>query len=582
MSILQFTALRITAIGPVEVAFRRTARSALDLQADRVEACKTCPKPVWFTAFFDGTGNNYEMDGRGGNDSGKVKYSNVAKLAWFAHVVKHAMPRTTFEYIEGVGTPCSKEGVNDSGKGLDSALGMAAASKGEARIRWMLRMLKNHVDEHMPFVNQINLAVFGFSRGATQARAFTRLLSEVLADWDDAELLWKQAGLNGKRPRVVVYFMGLFDTVSSTGFGGSRAEALVKDVGKTAIGATAFMEFAPWILPKAEGMLNAVDQGGHAAWAYDLAIPPYVSRCVHFVAGQEVREKFPGESIRRHDEMPINSVERVYPGMHSDVGGGYGSADPAYQEGRCNELARIPLCHMYIEAYKAGVPLDAPDDVLARAGSLFDISPELERVFNSYTRSAPSWVNERLETAVVWHMQHYYEWRESRRRRMNDGRLKIVTVDKFMSITDREWWDDVQAIARSQTGYFRSAVGVKESAIFDAYKHKLFDAMAPQQRADFDLLFDHYVHDSIAGFKKQMSEAHSLVGLTERSRWSVNRKYFMGKRGDKLMYWRYESDKTAYAGIKFDCTDRPENEDSPEAQRARQGELESKDFQRTR
>jgi hypothetical protein len=48
------------------------------------------------------------------------------------------------------------------------------------------------------------------------------------------------------------------------------------------------------------------------------------------------------------------------------------------------------------------------------------------------------------------------------------------------------------------------------------------------------------------------------------------------------MYWRYESDKTAYAGIKFDCTDRPENEDSPEAQRARQGELESKDFQRTR
>jgi len=574
----QFAARRITDITPAEVAFRKTARSDLDLQADRVEACKTCPKPVWFTAFFDGTGNNYEKDGNGEKAVDLVNYSNVAKLAWFAHVNKRALPRTTFEYIEGVGTPCNKEGVNDSGEGIDKAFGMAAASKGEARIRWMMRRLKEHVNKHMPFVNQINLAVFGFSRGATQARAFTRMVGEELADWDGHDLLWKQPGANGKRPRVTVYFLGLFDTVSSTGFGGSKGEAAAKTV---AAGLVTVVPGGVVLGPAAGGMLNALDQGGHAAWAHDLAIPPFVERCVHFVAGQEVREKFPGDSIRRNDEMPNNSIELVYPGMHSDVGGGYGPADPDYQEGRGNELARIPLCHMYIEAFKAGVPFDAPSAVLARAGALFDISAELERVFNNYMAPAPAWVSERLETAVVWHMQRYYEWRESRRRRMSDGRLKPAKIDPYMFIADEHWANDVLAIARTKTGYFRGSVGVQESAIFDAYKHKLIDAMKPQEREDFDLFFDRYVHDSIAGFKKQMGETSNALRLSEMSRWSINRKYFMGKRGARFLYWRYESDGTAYAGIKFDDDNKPENFDSIEAQRARQGALEAEEYRRT-
>ncbi len=538
-------------------------------------ACKTCPKPIWFSAFFDGTGNNYEKDGFGSVKPADVKYSNVAKLWQFAHVATAS--RTQAQYIEGVGTPCHKEGVSDSGDSVDGALGMAAAIKGEARIRWMMRRLKEYVDKQMPFVNQINLAVFGFSRGATQARAFTRMLGEEMGDWNGHELLWKQPGANGKRPRIVVYFLGVFDTVSSTGFGGSRAETVVGEVGATLVTLP-----VPALRPVAEGVLHQVDRGGHAVWAHDLAIPPYVQRCVHYVAGQEVREKFPGDSIRKNNDMPANSLERVYPGMHSDVGGGYGPADPAYQEGRCNELARIPLCHMYIEAYKAGVPLDAPSDVLARAGTLFDISPELERVFNNYIGRAPEWVHDKLEHAVVWHMQHYYEWRESRRRRLTDGRLKPAIVDPYMTITDDDWWHDVQGIAFSQTGYFRSSIGVKESAIFDAYKHKLVGAMAPQERADFDLLFDHYVHDSIAGFKKQMREASKVLLLSERSRWSVNRKYFMGQRGTRFLYWRYESDGTAYSDIKFDDTDVPENHDSPESKAARQGALEAREFQWTR
>ncbi|RZI83379.1 MAG: DUF2235 domain-containing protein [Rubrivivax sp.] len=570
---------RITGISQGETFERKASRSTLDLQSASKEQCKTCPKPVWFTAFFDGTGNNYGKDGYGEQDVAIVKYSNIAKLAWFAHVPSESKPRTAFAYIEGVGTPCMKKGVMDTGEGIDNALGMAAAAKGEARILWMMRELKEHVDKHMPFVNQINIAVFGFSRGATQARAFTRMLAEGLAEWDGQDLLWKQAGAGGVRPKVNVYFLGVFDTVASTGFGGSRGEKFARHAGTSlAFGLPGGLLLGP----TAGGVLRELDKGGHAAWAQDIAIPPYVGRCVHFVAGHEVREKFPSDSVRQNKVLPSNCVEVVYPGVHSDVGGGYGPANDAYQEGRVNELARIPLCHMYIEAYKAGVPLDSPADVQARAGSLFDISPELERVFNGYMSGAPAWINERLESAVVWHMNRYYEWRESRRRRMNDKRLQPTKVDPYMHITDAEWEKDVLAIARARTGFFKGGGGVQESAIFDAYQRKLVGAMKPDERQDFDLLFDKYVHDSIAGFKKQMKEASAALALTEMSRWSVNRKYFVGRRGNRFLYWRYETDGTAYADIKFDDSNIAENYDSEEAKRARQGELEAREFQRTR
>lgn len=569
---------RITDITLADIVTRKTARAQLDLNGTSKEQCKVCPKPVWFSAFFDGTGNNFDADGQGRTEENQVKYSNVAKLAGFAHVKRGEMPRTYLGYIEGVGTPCNKPGVNDSGQGLDGAMGMAAAAKGAARIEWMLQELQRRVAEHMPFVNQINIAVFGFSRGATLARAFVRKLAETVANWDGQNLTWRQAAANGEHPRVVVYFLGIFDTVASTGFGGSHAESMVKSAAPGL--AMTIPVIGPSLSLTAGGVLREIDKGGHAVWAQDLAIPAYVQRCVHFLAGHELREKFPADSVRVNQVLPPNCEEQVYPGVHSDVGGGYAYAKAAYQEDRVNELARVPLCNMYIEAYKAGVPLVDPTQVLARSGKLFDISPELERVFKNYIDRAPVWINDKLETAVIWHMNQYYEWRESRRRRLADHRLNPVQRDSYMTITDDEWASDVQSIAKSCTGYLRSPVGVQKSAIFDAYRKKLISSMKPEERQNFDLFFDKYVHDSIAGFKKQMKEASSALAMTERSRWSINRKYFVGRRGNRYLYWRYESDGTAYADVKFDDNNVPENYDSPEARRARQGELESRDYQR--
>jgi hypothetical protein len=63
---------------------RKQARAELDLLDSYPQDCKVCPKPVWFTAFFDGTGNNYPLDGNGDTNPESTKYSNIAKLWRFA------------------------------------------------------------------------------------------------------------------------------------------------------------------------------------------------------------------------------------------------------------------------------------------------------------------------------------------------------------------------------------------------------------------------------------------------------------------------------------------------------------------
>lgn len=541
---------RITDITPVEDSIRNGHREALDPL--RVEQCKECPKPVWFTAFFDGTGNNYGEDGNGSTDVAKTKYSNIAKLAMFAHVpFNKANPRTMGRYVEGVGTPCSK--VGDSGKGIDGALGMAAASKGEARIRWMLRELEKHVANHMPAVSQINVAAFGFSRGATEARAFVRMLTEQLAENIGGRLWWNKKNMKGMRPEVVVYFMGILDTVASTGFGGSRLEKAAPYIVGAILG------------PVYGGMLHSIDKGGHAEWANDIRIPDYVRECVHYVASHEVREKFPGDSVREDQKLPSNCREVYYPGMHSDVGGGY---ERNYQEGRTNELANVALNNLYIDAWKAGVPFREPKEIVESAGGLFAISAELETAWNVYMgqgnerRAGVASNSGRLESQIIWHMNRYYQWRASRSRRLHDGRLKPPGgVNSYMAITDREWNEDADLIRRANGGVLTRTISEQYKAIDAATRvtGNWLGGIDPAARATFDRFFDHYVHDSIAGFKKQMEDGH--VGFAESSRWSVNRQYFMGKRGKKFLYWRYEGDKAEQAATQLAKVDPAKQQD---------------------
>lgn len=525
------TLRRLTDLGKREEISRGINRARLG-QTEHCDDPKICKKPIWITCFFDGTGNNFEQDGNGILDPNIEKYSNIAKLAKFCHVEKNERDRIYSLYAPGVGTPFSE--IGDSGKGLDQARGMAQATKGQARISWMLANLKKIIDAHMPHVNQINVAVFGFSRGAAQARAFVRQLASQCHQHGDY-LVWKKSG-GVAPPRLEFYFLGLFDTVASVGFGGSRFES---------------------VLPLLVGglALCAVNNGGHSDWASDLRIPWFVRNCEHYVAAHEVREKFPSDSVRENQTMPSNCREIFYPGAHSDVGGGY---DDMNQEGRSHHLSRIPLCNMFLTAYVAGVPFDPPRKILNKYGSLFSISDELQSCFQTYMKHIE--VDGSLEKQVISHMGCYYHWRWGRTERQRESlkqreamiakgqTVMYATPDTYMTMTDREWEADVQDIAEKKTGLFRSSTEPLEDVIFDAWKGKLRKSMSVSERSLFDKFFDRYVHDSVAGFKNQMSD--SGLGIIEFSRWRVNRQYFVGKRGKKFLYWRYEGVKPHASGAR--------------------------------
>ena len=200
-----------------------------------------------------------------------------------------------------------------------------------------------------PHIRKIRLSVFGFSRGAAAARAWVNMVTNY---WGSAV----------KGIPLQIDFLGIFDTVASVG------------------------------LAQATPHFN-----GHAAWADDafMPVPATVKRCAHLVAGLEVRGSFPLDSVCQNNVLPPHCKEVVYPGVHSDVGGGYppddqGRALGQGAEGDKLKPSQISLAQMYREARMAGVPL-APESAMdADKSRNFAIAPKLREDFNAYVAATRS------------------------------------------------------------------------------------------------------------------------------------------------------------------------------------------------
>jgi hypothetical protein len=149
-----------------------------------------------------------------------------------------------------------------------------------AKFEEILKMLHKAVKQHWSenggcpkkkdpaIVQEIFISTFGFSRGATQARAFANWLDSLCRL--DAKILGKSGTTLGGFP-VSFDFLGLFDTVASIGVGNTFGNARL-------------LKFAD----------------GHGAWADaddSLRIPASVKKCVHLMAAHEQRRSFPADSI---------------------------------------------------------------------------------------------------------------------------------------------------------------------------------------------------------------------------------------------------------------------------------------------
>ncbi|SNY79321.1 DUF2235 domain-containing protein [Enterobacter sp. CC120223-11] len=378
----------------------------------RNELCKAagklvdspCCKTLHISIFFDGTGNNLN------NDlylSKPAHPTNIARLfratigqGYAGGVQGHTEELVDVAgtssnkyykyYIPGVGTPFPE--VSD----LDyTTPGLAFATYGEERVNWgLLRIVDalrrtsglseiSDAESHTainsmtsnlgtdgpykrkivfnqllnatdlaaamklavtqpepgkPKLLGIKLYVYGFSRGAASARAFVNWLTDLLPGARQKGSLIELCLLSdGVKIPLSIEFLGLLDTVASVGVAN--------------------------IAPFAEG---------HMGWAdgtMELPDNGLIKKCTHLVSSHEQRLCFPMDSICRSDgTYPGYATEVVYPGMHSDLGGGYPPGDQGKASGvnDGNLLSQIALHDMYASAFDAGAPLKVSPQILSK------------------------------------------------------------------------------------------------------------------------------------------------------------------------------------------------------------------------
>jgi hypothetical protein len=364
----------------------------------------------------------------------------------------------------------------------------------------LLRKLHDAVSRHWPdgktgkpakidpgIVKTIYVSVFGFSRGATEARAFANwFVSLCKLDAKRRGLVPDAMSLGGFP--VQFDFLGLFDTVASVGIGNT--------FGNSSLG-------------------RMFD--GHSGWADaedSLRIPDKVNRCLHLVSAHELRRSFPLDSISIDGNLPDRCEEIVLPGVHSDVGGGYCPCEQGRgtDEKGDDMLARIPLLMMYKAARLNGVPLKlefANEPAQAR----FALKAETIDAYNAYIATCKVTSGD-LHHIMREHARKQMEWRLVRR---ISGKSPVQSSASFLRASTfyqndlysaaREFEDELaefESWLKDKGRRFRPS---EQKAGFDNDQEAEWEEIATwwQKRslpsAAVMNFFDNYVHDSRAAFK---------------------------------------------------------------------------------
>ena len=511
-----------------------------------------CSIPLHVGLFFDGTNNNRERDQDGkriGVPDARTKrpgvityrsmkpeecsHSNIVRL--FRAFPDNRQDRGFFSYyMPGVGTE-----FEQIGEPTESQAGKAFAKGGEARIVWALFQVLNtahrllnkaplisdreagqlaqaygrevgRIEQHgngkgpmtvithrkwfaphlarlkaaiaanpKPAIPSLTVSVFGFSRGAAQAAAFCHLFNELLETG-------RLVGIPAK-----IGFLGVFDTVASVGGSASVARTLP---------------------------LPGAVFDGHWAWANRILdpLPGTVLAGLHCIATHESRMNFPVTSLQG------NIQEMYFPGVHSDVGGGYAPGEQGKSRGaQAALLSQIPLLHMYKAARKAGVPLTALDGLEARDRIDFAVDPALASAWDAYVTA--------LGKEGAWlgkHLELYYRWRAARLATLESSTsFGAASPQEQQDLRDanRMLAGDLDALrerlngrpahgsdpvpppfapadlARINKWHFDHAQARTPLDDWEQWVFKIFENPEPLPTA-VERFFDDYVHDSFAGF----------------------------------------------------------------------------------
>ncbi|KAB7772569.1 T6SS phospholipase effector Tle1-like catalytic domain-containing protein [Xanthomonas maliensis] len=473
----------------------------------------SCTREIHVAIFFDGTNNNMKRD------RPSKGHSNIVSL-----YDAHKEDRTEYFrfYVPGVGTKFPEIGEDG-----EDATGKSMAKGGENRIHWALIQLYNAVhtsvnnfdlldeaetkdlvtgvftglstwyrlgdgkmisifrdiDQRLtkatadkrPTITKLHLSVFGFSRGAAEARTFSN---------------WLTLATRGKvgSAQVNLRFLGIYDTVASV---------LLADSA-----------------PFGNGLFD---------WANKTMRIPEVEGALHYVAGHEIRRSFPLSTMRAGGSWPARSKEYVYPGAHSDIGGGYSPGDQGKARGgRSSLMSQIPLNDMYFEASNNGVKLRPFDEMVEQTKDDYKIDPSLEKAFAAYLEWSPP--NEKgenlsgtkrgvMENRMEQQMQRYWRWRASR-----TEVAKFQAMQSYQHANTQDRTDLMEGNTDWQTDIKHARAASQPTPVtiyLDGFPNEVtLPAMASRTQRDLlaaiddtaaipaevDRFFDEYVHDSHAGF----------------------------------------------------------------------------------
>lgn len=468
------------------VSMQAAAAANQDVSNSRPSPFQDCRDVVHISIFFDGTGNNRDAD------VPAKKWSNVARL--YDAALNEKEKSTHRIYVSGVGTKYNGDAVRWlSGVGVwmqDNLGGMGAGAGGTRRLEQgddavndRLRQVlianaktlggqvalyaaknsaKSFSDLNVALskhrlIKAVNLSIFGFSRGAALARAFS---NRVLGACEK-----KDGKLTYHGYPFSIKFMGIFDTVASFGV-------------------------------PAENVQLPFDER-------ELVLSTDVERCVHYVAAHEVRFSFPVDLIRKNGKLAGNWVEKTYPGVHSDVGGGY---EPLAQE-IDNNYARIPMRDMMSEALAVGVRMLSYEDMERINAEVFyqrlECHSSTEAAFKSYMAAFGS-CGGTIESQMRRHMEVFFSANGTMHRngiKTPGDRSRQASKYKYLGAKGMAWEIEKYRAAVSAGKWVRFGSSVVNSyAQYVKPQEWQLAAWDKTASADVVKFVAHFIHDSKVDF----------------------------------------------------------------------------------
>jgi uncharacterized protein (DUF2235 family) len=429
-------------------------------------------KTDFFKYYVPGVGTRFpEIGEMGESDDGKRFASGgEARVHWAMLQVYNAVhfALTTSELLNDV-----EAQVIVTSK---SSVGLATWWRlGDSKMRSVFEQLQQRlltaIEGKRPRITKIQLSVFGFSRGAAEARTFCQWIQKA------TNMRVGDAALNMR-------FLGIFDTVASVGLADSS--------------------------PVGQGFMD---------WADGTMDINGVGQTVHYVAAHEIRQSFPLSTARIRSGYPSSTKEFVYPGAHSDIGGGYPPRSQGKAvDGRNALLSQIPLNDMYFEALNAGASLRTKKEMLPEHVTDFTVHGELDSFFSEYAKWTAYEEKENVagskgppcENRMQYHMHLYWQWRahvgaDAKFRAMSSYTNADKQDQTDLWESEQDWRVDVkraQEAVKPRRMFHPKAGYIELSPNATEVQREIVKAIAaantvPQKVSDF---FDRYVHDSHGGF----------------------------------------------------------------------------------